>query len=403
MSTYGPAALAAAAAAALMSWLGLYGFAWNDYDFEASAAMRALTGGHFVRFLELSPAYGGSLVVRAPFALLAGLWGGGELAVYRLVSIPCLAAAAVLAVWLVGRMRAERRTLLARGCVIGLIVANPITLRALEIGHAEELLAAVLCVAALLAARGRHPVWAGLLIGLAIANKTWALVALPPLVATLELQRPRALAVAAVVAAVALAPLAIAQGGSFVTDNASPGQSSAALVSAPFQPWQLWWWAGRHGKVVRGMNGQVKRGYRSPPPWLTGFPRLLIVALAFPLTWLWRRRPGPPRDLLLLLALLLLIRCFLDPWNNVYYAVPFVIALTAWEARAHRLPAISLFATASLWVLFQALPAHLSPDAQSAVYDLSALAAAAAIAVRLYGPPRWRWLAAKPLVPAAAD
>ena len=104
-------------------------------------------------FLRLAPAYGGSLVERAPFALLPGLWGGGALAVYRMVALPCLLAAAVLGVWLCARMRAQGHSTLARAVALGVCVANPITLRALELGHPEELLGACLCVAAVLLAR----------------------------------------------------------------------------------------------------------------------------------------------------------------------------------------------------------------------------------------------------------
>src|SRR5271169_138788 len=100
-------AFLAAAGTATMAWLGLYGFAWSDYETEARPAFEALAHGHLIGFLRLAPAYGGSLVERAPFALLPGLWGGGALAVYRMVALPCLLAVALLGVWLVARMRAR--------------------------------------------------------------------------------------------------------------------------------------------------------------------------------------------------------------------------------------------------------------------------------------------------------
>ena len=105
----------ACAGCAVTAWLGLYGFAWNDYETEAKPAFDALVAGHVSSFLALAPAYGGSLVERAPFALLPGLWGGGALAVYRMVALPCLLAAAVLGVWLVTRMRTAGAGRLARG------------------------------------------------------------------------------------------------------------------------------------------------------------------------------------------------------------------------------------------------------------------------------------------------
>src|SRR3984957_15698010 len=154
-------ALLAGVASATMAWLGLYGFAWNDYESEARPAFDALAQGHVVEFLRLAPAYGGSFVERAPFALLPGLWGGGELAVYRMVALPCLLAVAALGVWLVAPLRRPAAgdtgvpaSRLARGVALGLCVANPLTLSALEVGHPEELLGGVLCIAVvLLAAR----------------------------------------------------------------------------------------------------------------------------------------------------------------------------------------------------------------------------------------------------------
>ena len=111
--------------------------------------------GHVHEFLRLAPAYGGSLVERAPFALVPGLWGGGPLAVYRMVALPCLLACAALGVWLVARMRAEATLDAgARALALAVCVANPVTLRALEVGHPEELLGACLCVAAVLLAAG---------------------------------------------------------------------------------------------------------------------------------------------------------------------------------------------------------------------------------------------------------
>src|ERR1700677_4065430 len=104
---------------ATMAWLALYGFAWNDYDTEARPSFEALLHGHLTEFLRLAPAHGGSLIERAPFALLPGLWGGGELAVYRMVALPCLLASAVLGVWLVARMRSEGRSTIARAVTLG--------------------------------------------------------------------------------------------------------------------------------------------------------------------------------------------------------------------------------------------------------------------------------------------
>ncbi len=190
-----------------MTYLGLYGFGWNDYLTEALPAYDALTAGHVWQFLVLAPAYGGSLELRAPFAFLPGLWGGGAVAVYQAVSIPCLVAAALLAVWLVARMRALGHGRLARATALGLCVVNPVTLYALQLGHPEELLGAVLCVAAVLTAQRGQAGWSGLLLGLAIANKQWALLAVGPVLLALPAHRLRTLVLACAIAACFYVPL----------------------------------------------------------------------------------------------------------------------------------------------------------------------------------------------------
>ena len=106
------------------------------------------------QFLRLAPAYGGSLVERAPFALVPSLWGGGELAVYR-IGRAALPARRGRARRVARRAHARRRAPHSRPRGrAGVCVANPLTLRALELGHPEELLGACLCVAAVLLAGG---------------------------------------------------------------------------------------------------------------------------------------------------------------------------------------------------------------------------------------------------------
>src|ERR1700691_6071536 len=235
-------ALAATGASAALAWLGLYGFAWNDYEIEAQPAFNALTHGHGLEFLRLSPAYGGSLVERAPFALLPGLWGGGALAVYRMVALPCLLAGVALGVWLCAHMRAAGAKTLWRAVALGICVANPLTLQALELGHPEELLGACLCVAAVLLAVRGHSLWAGVLLGLAIANKEWALIAVGPVLLALPaagIGAPRwkpaivCLASAGAVTALVLAPLVLVSPGGFAAGARRTAAAAEALVQAP--------------------------------------------------------------------------------------------------------------------------------------------------------------------------
>jgi hypothetical protein len=394
-------ALMAASASATIAWLGLYGFAWNDYDNEARPAFDALVHGQLVNFLRLAPAYGGSLIERAPFALMPGLWGGGQLAVYRMVALPCLLAAAALGVWLVSRMRHEGRSTLARGLALGVCVANPLTLRALELGHPEELLGACLCVAAVLLAGRDRPLWAGVVLGLAIANKEWALLAAGPVLLALPPRRwMPCLASAAALTAAILAPLALVSSSGFLT--ASHGAATPAATI--FQPWQLWWFFGHHGSAVHGLFGAAKPGYRTGPAWTSTLAHPLIIASGLALTldlWLRSRRAAgrpaggaaaalPVRSALLALALMLLLRCVLDTWDTVYYPLPFIFALLAWEVSGphSRPPVLALSSTVLAWISFQWLPAHASPDIQSAVFLAWSLPLTAMLARKLLAAQR---------------
>jgi Glycosyltransferase family 87 len=377
-----PCALAAAAASAAMAWLGLYGFAWNDYEIEAQPAFNALTHGHVLEFLRLAPAYGGSLVERAPFALLPGLWGGGQLAVYRMVALPCLLAGAALGVWLCAQLRAAGRPPLWRAVSLGVCVANPLTLQALELGHPEELLGACLCVAAVLLASRGHPIWAGVLLGLAIANKEWALLAAGPVLLALTTGPGRSrrrqtiicLTSAGAIAAIVLAPLLLVSSDGFAAGT----RAAASPQSTIFQPWQLWWFLGRHSPSVHGLFGAPKPGYRAGPAWtgMLSHPLIIVVGLGLAgALWWQRRRPTgtgsvSERDALRTLALVLLARCVLDTWDTVYYVLPFVLALLAWEtcSGSERLPVLALTSTALTWICFKWMPLHASPDAQAACF-----------------------------------
>jgi hypothetical protein len=386
-------ALTAAGSCAAMAWLGLYSFAWNDYETEARPAFEALAHGHVLSFLRLAPAYGGSLVERAPFALLPGLWGGGSLAVYRMVALPCLLAAAALGVWLVSRMRSQGRSTLARSLALGVCVANPITLRALELGHPEELLGGCMCVAAaLLAARSANgrdrSLLAGVLLGLAIANKDWALVAAGPVLLALPPgRRKRCLLAACATTVAVLAPLALVGSGGFVSSTAAAAAPAASFI---FKPWQLWWFFGHHSALALGPSGQPQPGYRVGPTWAGAVSHPLVLLSALVLTVaLWARSRqaalGEQR-VLLALALVLLLRCVLDTWDESYYLLPFVLALLAWELShdSRRPPVLAAAASALVWISFQWLPEHVSADAQAAVFLAWSLPLAVWLGLRLF-------------------
>ena len=379
--------LAALAGTTLISWLGLLGFAWSDYDREVAPAMQRFAAGDIAGFLAQAPSYGGSLILRAPFAAITALLGGGELAIWRALAIPCLLVVAWLGVALVRRMRDDGRSTGVCALVLALFVVNPITIRALDIGHPEVLLGGVLCVAAVLAAGRRRTVVAAILLGLAIATKAWAVLAIGPVLLALPQRRILALFIAGAVAAVVLAPLAL-----FGTHAAiAAGASNGSVI---FLPWQIWWFLGETGHVVFGGDGLPKPdGYRVPPEWLSPLTHPMIAFTVVPLSLLWARVRGwAPRlrgeELLLLLALLFALRCVLDPWNSVYYALPCIFALLAWEAlcRPQRPPVLALALSALTWVTFEMAPDWMSPDMQSVFYLAWMLPLVGFLVVEAYAP-----------------
>jgi hypothetical protein len=360
--------------AALMAWMGLQGFAFSDYDREAAPAYLALAHGHVGSFLSLSPAYGGSLILRAPAAMLPVLWGGGELAVFRAAAVPCALAAVALGVVLAGQVLARGAGRGTAAMVVLLCAGNPITWRAFEMGHPEELLGGVLCVGAVLAAIARRPGWAGVLLGLALANKAWAVLAIGPVLIALPAGRWRAMAIAGGLAAAFTLPLLLA-----APATATPHGASAS--GAMFHPWQVWWYFGHMDLPVPGPDPRIAR---SAPAWLSPLPHPLIAALAVPLSALAARRKADP---LALLALLLLLRCVLDPWNNTYYVIPCVLALAAWEPLRHgRPPLLALATVVATFITMERIFDVAPLDVVAACYLAWTLPLAAFLGWRLYAP-----------------
>jgi hypothetical protein len=397
------AVLAAAGACLGFVIVAMPSTALTDYSIEAEPAVQALRDGRLAEFGDLAPSYGGSLLLRAPFAVLPDLWGGGDLALFRSMAIPCLVAVVFLAVMLWYRSRGSGAGRGAAVLVLLLCVANPLIQRALRTGHPEELLGAALCVGAVLAAGARRPVLAGALLGLAVANKPWAVLAAVPIAVALGAgagragahvarwrviasdPRFRAAAVAGVLGVVVLAPLAL-YGGAAIEEARTVARSSGAIL----KPWQVWWFAGDHAGTLYDAFGNPRpAGYRSPPAWLGEIARPLVVLVPtlIALVCAIRLRRRPWHDALLLLALVFLLRCVLDPWNMSYYALPFLFALLAWEVHAHGgAPRLTLIATLLTWGTCDWLPPFVNPDVQSVVYVGWSVPFALALAWRLLDP-----------------
>jgi hypothetical protein len=89
----------------------------------------------------------------------------------------------------------------------------------------------------------------------------------------------------------------------------------------------------------------------------------MIVLLSVPVAgWFFarlRRGSAHREDVLLVVALLALFRCLLDPWNIDYYHVPLIVSLASWEVVARaRPPVLSLAATAAVFLSFSVMPSY---------------------------------------------
>lgn len=403
-------AWAALACAGLLAVGGLTP-AFTDYEAELEPSVNLLLHGDLAGCMAALPPYGASLVLRAPAALLAHALGGGGLAVFRALAIPCLVAAGALAVTQDVRLRREGRPLLDRGLLFLLIAANPLTIRALDVGHPEELLAGVLCVAATLAGLRERPLWAGLLLGAAVGAKPWAVVAAGPVLLALPSGRLLALGAGLAVAGLLEAPLAI---GGHVASSATelggrvlsggPDAATTHLLirenGTIFQPWQAFWFLGHAGEHIVGTFGDVKEGYRAAPGWALGGSKTIVLGAAALLSlagW-WRRARG--ERALALLAAILLARCLTDTWDTDYYLLPFLLALGVWEVRVRRgPPLVTLVATGAAYATTWELRPLLGPDTLSLLFlawSLPMLAWLLAHALRLriaawHAPRRREW------------
>jgi hypothetical protein len=330
-----PRGLVGSTALAVLAAIGVswYRGALGDYPHDAAAAVDALAGGHVLRALTVhpQPLMGPvAILARAPFVAVAHWAGAGSLASYRAGAIPCLVAAGLLGVVLLRAFPAAARRWPIAILVVLLAVASPAATNAVSLGHPEEVLCAALSVLAVVAAMRSRFVAAAVLLGLALATKQWAVIALPP--TALAVGRPyrwRVVGAAAGLATLLTLPQLLADPGGF----ASMSQHAATATNDTFV--QSWWYLLGH----------------TLPGWLARSTHPAIVLAAFPLTVIAYRRGLRAEDALPLLALLFLVRCVFDPVDNYYYHLPLLMALLAWDVKMQRrLPITALAASVSLIV-----------------------------------------------------
>jgi hypothetical protein len=357
----------------------------GDYPYDAGPAIRALLHGHVGEALAAQPLMGSlSVFVRVPFAALADLTGGGELALYRLGCIPCLIAVGLTGLELSRAMR--RAGTDRRACAIApaICLVNPLTWEALRLGHPEELLcAALVVVAALYAVEGRS-IAAGVALGLALATKQWAAIAVLPVLAAAPARRLRVATIAVVLAGLITAPVMLADAHGFYNANRQVGWSGERVY--PFNA--VWPLAPTEDRVIDVAGDTKVVTVRVIPRSLAHLlhPAIVLLAIPFTAAALFIRRRLGAEDLFALLALLFLLRCLLDPVDNAYYHVPFLLSLAFWEGLTwKRIPLLSLLASVVVyWAIYKAHMFHTN-DLRNAVYLVVTLPFALSLFAALFG------------------
>ncbi|MCW3041740.1 MAG: hypothetical protein JWM31_3645, partial [Solirubrobacterales bacterium] len=189
-------------------------------------------------------------------------------------------------------------------------------------------------------------------------------LAVVPVLMALRTGRLRALTVCGAVCAAVMGPALLH--GTAATASVGAVAHQAGTI---FQPWQWTWFLGHHGAVVQGTFG-AKPGYRTAPGALAPLGHLptLLVPLAVS-ALAWRRSADPRRDALLVLALVLLLRCVVDPWDTAYYTLPFLLALAAHEVVVRgRAPIGAALATVAVYGSMVMARDAASPDVQAALF-----------------------------------
>ncbi len=369
-----------------VAWLGGHPASLGDYGSEFAPAMNALLDGHLHAFAHLLPedGAGGSVLLRAPGALAGKLLVGSQLAMFRFGALACELGAGALGLVLARDMRERGLPLVSRIATVGLCVLAGAILDAIFFAHPEEMLGATLCVAAVLLSGANRPTLAGVALGCALINKPWGVFAIAPVI----LASQSGLRRTGVGTVAVLAPwMALAYGlDPARVLHAVSTASSLAIVAHPVAVW----WPLDHAVRQPGITP-----YYAPPRFLIDHAREIAVLLAIPLSVplalsrLAGLRPAASVNrrlshvrriavgdragtdaALALLALLFLLRCMLDPSNHVYYQLPFVFALLAWDSRVSRGPVRTMLATGLLWLVFHTISGIGSLSVQYAAYML---------------------------------
>jgi hypothetical protein len=374
------------AAPALAVVIALRAQGLGDYPTDAGPALTAIAHGSLSGFFAHQPAMGPlSLWLRAPAVMLAAALHDGVIGSYRWGCLVCVLAVAAVAVWM-ARIAARRG---AGPAAILLIIAicllNPLVGDAIYWGHPEELLTASLAVAALLAACDGRPLLTGVLAGLAVAGKQWAILVLVPALLIIERRRIRAVTAALVASAGMWLPMLVANAGAFM--------HAVRYIASP-QPvvtFFTWLYPFSPAATVRVANifGDARRfeAHRVVGLEAAARPLITLLGVAIPVIVWWRRgRRAGAAEILTAAAIVFVLRCALDPGSAGYYHFPLLLILLALDVEAgRRLPVAALAGCAAAFVVLDRLAAYLSAGLANGAYIAATVAGCAMLVAELRG------------------
>lgn len=366
---------------AIVTYYSARGGVGLDYRFDARPAIDALAHARFGDVLDEPPAMGPvSIVLRAPFVALADAFGAADIGRYRIGSLASLVPVVVVALFVTRMPGARQQPFYARLAFVVIFCAAGPVFRALAFGHPEEPLAGALAVAAVVAAAAARPGLALVILVLAAATKPTAILAAAPAFVALPVAR-RSELVRRIGPALVGAVIVLAAGALAVKSRALELLNTGREVR--FE--SVWWrFAADDPRVV--FDGVAARTveHRDLAAWIGRVTHPLIPLLLFPAAFLHARfGRQTTAAAMALLALLMLLRCVLDPVSNPYYHAPFVMALAAWELLERPgLPAITILGAGGLWLALYKLPGEgVSLNTSNIVY-LVVAAVLAAILIR---------------------
>jgi hypothetical protein len=321
---------------------------------NAAPGIEALLHGSVGGYVSHQPLIGLTTILsRLPLAGLASILGGSDLSIYKAGAFVCMLPLAFAAGWLVGSPGITPRERALRMVTVLIVLSSPVLRNTLLVGHPEDVAAAVLATAAVLAAMKGHARWAAVLLGLSIGAKEWAVVAVLPVILTVRGKRLEVSTISTGLVLVLVGLPWLADPGA--VDRAIHAQTTAYL--GPLSPlWPL-------AEPIRLIGGGYVKAARTIPWGLARSGALALqaaIALMFGGIWyVTVRRKGAACNPMCLLALVAAIRCICDTASLEYYWLALLIPVAAWECVEARLPVATLGVSTIIWALFHAM-GHLS-------------------------------------------